>query len=87
MGSTWLSHSIVINDKLYSYRCTACNLISPEKKNSMQRMRGQAGKIFGGTDRCTAGNSDCSTSVHNHIIGFLQASNTHTHIIMSDSTC
>lgn len=42
-------------------------------------MRGQAGEIFGGTDRYTAGNSDCFTTAHSHIIGFLRASNTHTH--------
>lgn len=35
-----------------------------QKKFLMQRMRGQAGDIFGGADRYTAGNSVCFTSAH-----------------------
>lgn len=51
-----------------------CMQFNFTRKNSVQ-----AGEIFGGTDRCTAGNSDCFTTAHSHIIGFLRASNTHTH--------
>lgn len=64
-------HSIVINDKLYlqiqiylhiQMHCMQFNFT--QKKFLMQRMRGQAGDIFGGADRYTAGNSVCFTSAH-----------------------